>query len=593
MPTPSAIEPHVLTTPWAPLRKKAVHIGVAYAVISLLWVLCSSEALRYFVRDPVKVAFLEDVKGFGFVLFTAILLALILDRHFHRFQKAMERIQDSDSKLHLLGDNLPEGYIFQYTIDEDGKARFIYISAGVERIHGVKPTDVLHDANVLLSQLDPQHLAGLLAAETVSARDLTDFEIEISWCRPGGDLRFLHVRSRPRRDANGQVQWDGFAQDITARKQAEEALRKSEELLSATGRTAKIGGWDLDVATGKGSWTEEVARIHDLDPSIKPGLDMGLDFYEGTSRARIEEAVKQAIRDAAPYDLDLEIRSAKGVLKWVRTICRPVVHEGKVVKLQGALQDITDRKRAEEALRESEANFRAMFELASIGMAQTDPRTGQWLRVNEKFCRITGYSSQELLQLKVPEITHPDDRESDWELFQKMVRGDTPDYHFEKRYVRKDGVVAWVSVNVGVIRNSAGEAVRTMAAIEDITQRKRTEDTLRLQSAALEAAANAIVITDKTGKIEWANRAFTALTGYTIDDAIGQRPRFLKSGEHNQEFYQHLWGTILAGKVWRSEMVNRHKAGHLYTEEAIHHPGGGRERRNPTFHCRQTRHHRS
>lgn len=98
-------------------------------------------------------------------------------------------------------------------------------------------------------------------------------------------------------------------------------------------------------------------------------------------------------------------------------------------------------------------------------------------------------------------------------------------------------------------------------------QRSRAEEQQRLQSAALEAAANAIVITDHEGHIEWVNPAFTHLTGYTPDEVRGQNPRLLKSGAHGQEFYQDLWQTILAGRVWHGEMVNRRKDGRLYTEE--------------------------
>ncbi|MGZ5552414.1 MAG: PAS domain-containing protein, partial [Chthoniobacterales bacterium] len=133
------------------------------------------------------------------------------------------------------------------------------------------------------------------------------------------------------------------------------------------------------------------------------------------------------------------------------------------------------RKKAEEALRQSEEQFRAMFELASVGIAQADPRTGQWVRVNQKMCEITGYSAGELLQMRVPDITHPEDRQSDREKFERVVRGEAPDYRMEKRYIRKDGALAWVNVNMTVIRDAGGQPTRTMAAIEDITERKVAE----------------------------------------------------------------------------------------------------------------------
>lgn len=137
------------------------------------------------------------------------------------------------------------------------------------------------------------------------------------------------------------------------------------------------------------------------------------------------------------------------------------------------------RKRAEEKLLASEQEFRAMFEVASIGMAQADLYTQQWVRVNAKLCAITGYSVDEMLKMRISELTHPADRQKDLELFQRVVRGEMPDYHMEKRYLRKDGTVAWVNVNMTVIRDAASNPVRTMATIEDITERKWTEAELQ------------------------------------------------------------------------------------------------------------------
>ena len=134
-------------------------------------------------------------------------------------------------------------------------------------------------------------------------------------------------------------------------------------------------------------------------------------------------------------------------------------------------------------MRQSEAQFRAMFETASIGIAQADVRTGQWVRVNSKLCAITGYSAEEMLRLRVSEITYSEDRDTDWQAFEGVVRGDASDYRMEKRYVRKDGTLAWVNVNMTVIRGADGQPVRTMATIEDITPRKRLEE----ERARLEA----------------------------------------------------------------------------------------------------------
>src|SRR5207248_11094909 len=104
-----------------------------------------------------------------------------------------------------------------------------------------------------------------------------------------------------------------------------------------------------------------------------------------------------------------------------------------------------------------------------------------------------------------------------------------------------------------------------------LKDRKRAE-ALQLRTACLEAPTSGVVITDRSGQIVWVNEAFSALTGYSADEVLGKNPRILKSGKQDAAFYQSLWKTILAGQVWRGEMVNRCKDGTLYTEEAINHP---------------------
>lgn len=144
--------------------------------------------------------------------------------------------------------------------------------------------------------------------------------------------------------------------------------------------------------------------------------------------------------------------------------------------LTGLLRvELRKHNRHQAALRDSEEQFRAMFDMAAVGMAFADPVSGQWLRVNPRLCAITGYSADEMLRLRFPDLTHPEDRQADWETFGRMVRGEVSDYRTEKRYLRKDGAAVWVNVNVTLLKGAAGQPTRALAAIEDITRRKRLE----------------------------------------------------------------------------------------------------------------------
>ncbi len=160
-----------------------------------------------------------------------------------------------------------------------------------------------------------------------------------------------------------------------------------------------------------------------------------------------------------------------------------------------------------------------------------------------------------------------DASESD-ELFSERMRRIQAGEHltFEVNHHHKQGHLFPLEVTANLV--TMGSRKYILASHRDITRRKRAEEELRLESAALEAAANAIVITNRAGIIQWANPAFTNFTGYAIAEAAGRNPsELIKSGKHEPAFYKNMWDTILGGQVWHGEITNRRKNGSCYTEE--------------------------
>jgi PAS domain S-box-containing protein len=151
----------------------------------------------------------------------------------------------------------------------------------------------------------------------------------------------------------------GFALEFI---EAETELHHQRDLLDRTSRLAQVGGWWFDVATHSGGWSEETARIHDLEPSATVSVSAGLGFLSTESRQRAEQAIKAAIERGEPYELELQLTSAKGVDKWVRTLGLPVLEDGHVVRLEGAIQDISKRKLAELQARQSELVLDSVFQ---------------------------------------------------------------------------------------------------------------------------------------------------------------------------------------------------------------------------------------
>src|SRR5215831_533638 len=190
----------------------------------------------------------------------------------------------------------------------------------------------------------------------------------------------------------------------------------------------------------------------------------------------------------------------------------PVRNEqGEITHFVATQRDVTDRLWVDKRLRKSEEEFRSLFELSAVGMTQVSPE-GRYLRVNRKLCNMLGYSEQELLQLTLHQVTHPDDREFSAAKLRSSFTGEPEEYNIEKRYIRKDGATIWVLINWTVVRDGEGKPLRTVANIQDITKRKLTEEALRkseaLNQSVLGSLASHITVLDRDGNIIAVNEAW-------------------------------------------------------------------------------------
>ncbi|MBK8050868.1 MAG: PAS domain S-box protein [Anaerolineales bacterium] len=199
--------------------------------------------------------------------------------------------------------------------------------------------------------------------------------------------------------------------------------------------------------------------------------------------------------------------------------------DGAVDAIQCVGFDISDRVAVEQALRESEARFRAVFENAAIGIAILDAR-GAVQTSNPTLAAMLGYSESELRRKSVVEVTHPDDLPADFQLFQELVHGRRNSYQLEKRYYRKDGALVWARLSVTGVRNEAGEIQNIISVVEDITERHLAVESLRRNEgrlrAILENALDLVSFVSADLKTEYVSPAFTRVFGYELDEFLHQ-----------------------------------------------------------------------
>ena len=206
------------------------------------------------------------------------------------------------------------------------------------------------------------------------------------------------------------------------------------------------------------------------------------------------DELRVALREKRECRVVLRNYRKDGTPFWNELYVSPVHDEdGRLTNFVGVQNDISERRRIEEVLRESEERFRATFEHAAIGAAQVGI-DGRWLRVNRRLCEIVGYEREELLERTFQDTTHPDDLEGDLAQMRLLLEGELQTYTMEKRYLRKGGPEVWVNLTVSLVRDASGKPAYFIAVVEDISERKKTEEErdlllVREQLARAEAVA--------------------------------------------------------------------------------------------------------
>ncbi len=251
-----------------------------------------------------------------------------------------------------------------------------------------------------------------------------------------------------------------------------------------------------------------------------------------------------------------------GSVYWIEILASYTNFNGKPA-LQIVQLDISEKKEAETQASSVENKYVNLVEQSIIGVyIITD---NKFTYVNPRFASIFGFDQSEMIGKITPEeIIHPDDVATVKENLRKRIEGEVQSLHYQFKGLTKKGKTIYVEVHGS--RAELDDKIAVIGMLQDITERKETEEKLYLQSTALNSAANGIVITDTDGIILYANPAFTKLTGYSFDEIIGENPRILKSGAHDDNYYKNIWSTISKGEVWDGEIINKRKDGSLYTE---------------------------
>lgn len=382
-----------------------------------------------------------------------------------------------------------------------------------------------------------------------------------------GRQEWLDIRKFPVKDAKGEIASIFSIQtEITESVGGEQALRASEESLKEAQRLAGLGSYVLDIRRRTWSASEVLDEIFGIAKDDEHTIESWTKIIDPEDREQMAAYfAEEVLGKKALFNREYRIRrKSDGRVLWVHGLGRlEFDSEGALLGMRGTIQDITERKQADAALRESKELLQLFIEHAPAALAMFD-REMRYLAASQRWIEDFALQGQKILGRSHYEI-FPEIPERWKEAHKRGLAGEGVRAD-DDRFERADGTVQFVRWELIPWRAADGSVGGIVLFAEDITAAKASEERLHLAASVFTHASEGIVITDTSGAILDVNDAFTNITGYTRSEVLGRNPSFLKSGRQNRDFYVEMWRHLEEVGHWSGEIWNRAKSGLIFAE---------------------------
>ncbi len=479
-------------------------------------------------------------------------------RNADKKRKVEMELRESESKFKQLAENINEIFF----LSDPDKKKMLYISPAFEKIWGQSVESLYKSPTSFADLVYPDDKAKIQTALNDQAKGV-EVNIEFRIVKKDGSIRWINTRAYPVFNKDGKLyRIAGVSTDITEKKTTEIALKESEERFKNLISLSPVGIVILQnnkIIFANQSFLESF-EYSSFEEVI--GLSI-IDFIHPDFKEIAEERLKRLSHYSSKVKwLEEVFITKKNNIRNVLVFGQASTYRGKPA-IQGYIYDITERRKAQKELRESEQKFRTLFNEVPIGITVTSIN-GKIIMANEVFQRTIGYSLEELNNINARKLyAEPNERKRYIKTFKsnRFVR------NYLLKLKKKDGTTYFANLNAVPIRLNGIDYILTVS--EDITEKRKVEERIRQLSRSVEQSPTLVVITDYDGNIQYINPKVTEVTGYTSEELIGKNPRIYQSGITPTEKYRDLWETIKSGGVWKGELLNRKKNGELYWEYAI------------------------
>lgn len=366
-----------------------------------------------------------------------------------------------------------------------------------------------------------------------------------------------------------QIQYVMMHEDITERRNAEEAIKESEAMLKFAQKSAGAGLWDWNMKTNQLKWSPELFDLFGLNAEHdKASFENWDKCMHPDDKEAAYNKMNLSIEDHTQLINEYRTIHTDGKIRWINAIGNTTYdRDENPIRNAGICIDITERKRIVDELKKSEERFKYAALATEDVIYDWDLLKNEgWF--SEIYYKQFGYKEKVWRSVEWRENIHPDDYKRTISITDSVINNGGTTWTCEYRFKRADGSYAYIIDCGYVLRDSEGNPIRLIGSLIDFTKRKNAELEIRKLSSAVEQSPASIVITDLKGDIEYVNPKFTEVTGYTFEEARGKNTNILKTDETPSEEYKKLWEKITSGEEWRGEFHNKKKNGEYYWESA-------------------------
>ncbi|MBZ8180358.1 PAS domain S-box protein [Oscillatoria salina] len=483
-----------------------------------------------------------------------------LAREIAQRRQVETQLRESKQELQSILDHSPA---IIYVTDLD--YRYLLINRQYENLFGVTKEEFIGKT---IYACWPQDIAEVFVENNRQVMESENpIKVEEIAPHPDGLHTYISVKF-PLKNSNGETYAIcGISTDITDRKQAQEALREKEKRLSMALHAAKMGTWDWDVTTNKLIWSPGTELIFGFAPNTFSGtLVAYLNCVPESDRDSILNTINQTFEEKIPYELEHRCIWADGTIRWVASKGDVIYNQaGEAIGMSGVVMDITERKEAENALRDSEFKLRAIVENSKDSIFIKD-QIGRYVLINPAGTKFLNRSLENVLGKTDRELFAPETAQPIWAVDRQVMRSGST-LITEEAIEIEDSKYIFVSTKSPYL-SPEGELLGIIGVCRDITAYKEAQETMRRQLAAVEAASDGIAIINAAGEYTYINQSHAQIFGYnSAEELIGKTWQELYNCDEAKRIEEEIFPLLIQQGTWQGEAVAKKRDGTTFAEE--------------------------